>query len=79
MKSLPEDDFTKINANASRNQFAAVKIAYIMRDSRTNIVMANCKRIGDSLVLLVEYEVIRPAIIMTGRMTIPKVRIYSDS
>lgn len=49
-----------------------------MRDSRTNIVMANCKRIGDSLVLLVEYEVIRPAIIMTGRMTIPKVRIYSD-
>lgn len=49
-----------------------------MRDSRTNIVMANCKRIGDSLVLLVECEVIRPAIIMTGRMTIPKVRIYSD-
>lgn len=39
-------------------------IAYIMRYSRANVVMANCKRIGDSPIILMECEAARQAFIM---------------
>lgn len=75
-----EDNCIKISVNVSKNQYMRLSgIAYIMRDSRTNVVMTNCKRIGDSPILLAEREAIRQALVMRGWMNIPKARIYRDS
>lgn len=50
-----------------------------MRDTKSRVIKAISKRIGDCPVLLAECEALRQAVIMIVQMNMPRVCIQSDS